>query len=141
MHDERDLRTAMLPPTIALLTQSTRSVALLAARTGRAGARVILPGSVAEPVNRMLSSLRSTVEHAPHLSDEIDVLMDELAARRLSIQAVTAELSALDEQLSILERTLTPVQTWSAQLLAVQHSLLHPTGVGGAVDEEGVHDA
>ena len=29
---------------------------------------------------------------------------------------------------------LTPVQSWTAELVAGQHSLLHPTGVGGAVD-------
>lgn len=85
-HVEHDPRTTMLPPPIAMLTQSTRSVALL-------------------------------------------------TARRLGNQGVPAELSALYEQLSNLEKALTPVPTWSTRLVSAQH----PTGAVGAVDEADVH--
>jgi hypothetical protein len=72
----------------------------------------------------MLVSLRSVVEQAPHLGDELDVLVAQLRAKRLTIQAVTAELAALDKQLEVLERTLLPVQAWSAEWERVQRALL-----------------
>jgi hypothetical protein len=44
-------------------------------------------------------------------------------AKRLSIQALQAELAALDEQLAILERSLAPVQAWSNQWNRLRQSL------------------
>ena len=41
------------------------------------------------------------------------------------IQAITAELEVLDDQLEVLERSLVPLQAWSAQWTKVQHTLLH----------------
>lgn len=123
--DDHATRSSRLQSSIDVLVESTRSVTQLVARTGSAGARAVLPTSVLEPVNRMLSSLRSMAEQAPLLTDEIDVLMSELQAKRLSIQAVTAELVVLDQQLEILERTMTPVQGLSTQLKNLQHSLMH----------------
>ena len=103
---------------------STRAVAGLLAQTGAAGAQAVLPEVVRAPVQRMLVSLRSVVEQAPHLGDELDVLVAQLRAKRLTIQAVTAELAALDKQLEVLERTLAPVQAWSAEWERVQRALL-----------------
>ncbi len=123
--NEHHTRNSRLQSSLDVLLESTRSVTQLVARTGSAGARAVLPDSVLEPVNRMLTSLRAMAEQAPLLTDEIDVLMSELQAKRLSIQAVTAELVVLDQQLEILERTMSPVQSWSTQLKSVQHSLMH----------------
>lgn len=123
--DEHDPHSGIVHPAIALLVESTRAVEQLATRTTQAGARVLLPSSVAEPANHMLTSLRTMVEQGPHLTDEIDVLMRELHAKRLSIRAVVAELTALDQQLEILEKSLAPVQAWSTQFSAIQRSLTH----------------
>ena len=106
------------------LLVSTRAVAGLLAHTGAAGAQAVLPDAVRAPVEHMLVSLRSVVEQAPHLGDELDVLAAELRAKRLTIQAVSAELAALDQQLEVLERTLAPVQAWSAEWERVQRALL-----------------
>lgn len=122
---ERDPHDGMLQSSVAALLESTRAVTQLVSRTSSAGARAVWPTSIVEPVNHLLRSLRRMIEQAPHLTDEIDVLMGELQAKRLSIQAVTAELIVLDHQLEILEKTLSPVQTWSTQLTALQHSLTH----------------
>lgn len=73
----------------------------------------------------MLVSLKSVVEQFPHVTDEIDVLMSELGAKRLSVQALTAELDVLDHQLEILQGTLAPIQAWSEQWSQMQRSLRH----------------
>jgi len=41
----------------------------------------------------------------------------------LSIQALQAELGALDRQLEVLERSLGPLKAWGRQWDRLQHSL------------------
>lgn len=102
----------------------TRAVIELVASAGTAGARAVVPDPVLGPVSRMLTSMRTIAEQAPQLTDELDVLVEEVHAKRLSIQALQTELGALDHQLQILEATLVPVQTWTHQWGRVQHALL-----------------
>ena len=103
----------------------TRAVIELVTSAGTAGARAVVPDPVLVPVSRMLTSLRTIAEQAPQLTDELDVLVEEVHAKRLSIQALQTELGALDHQLQILEATLVPVQTWTHQWGRVQHALLN----------------
>lgn len=51
----------------------------------------------------------------------------EIHAKRLTIQAMTAELTVLDAQLEVLERVLAPVEAWSEQLDALRNALLRDT--------------
>ncbi len=89
------------------------------------GALGRVPEPVPSTVTRMLTSLRQLAEQAPPLTVELDVLVEEVHAKRLSIQALQAELSALDRQLEVLERALGPIQTWGRQWERLQHSLVH----------------
>jgi hypothetical protein len=123
--DQQDAPHGVLQSTVEVFLDSTRALVDLATRTGAAGARAVVPAPALDSVNRMLVSMRSLAEQAPPLSAEIDVLVDELHAKRLSIQAITAELTVLDQQLEILERTLGPVQQWSSRWQEIQHALLH----------------
>lgn len=102
----------------------TRAVIELVTSAGTAGARAVVPDPVLVPVSRMLTSLRTIAEQAPQLTDELDVVVEEVQAKRLSIQALQTELGALDHQLQILEAALVPVQTWSHQWGRVQHALI-----------------
>jgi hypothetical protein len=112
----------MLQATIDVFLDRTRAVAdLMANLGGEALGRV--PEPVPSAVNRMLSSLRQLAEQAPPFTAELDVLIEEVHAKRLSIQALQAELSALDHQLEVLERTLAPVEAWSRNWHRLQHSL------------------
>lgn len=104
---------------------STRTVVGLVSQAGSAGAQALVPDQMLVPVTGMLSSMRRLFEQAPQIGDELEVLISELHAKRLTIQAVTAELSVLDAQLEILERTIVPVQTWSRQWNQIAHSLVH----------------
>lgn len=122
--DEHESHRGMLQSTFDLFVDSARTVTQLAAQAGSAGAHAVVPEQALASVEGMLSSLRKVAEQAPAITDELGVLMRELRAKRLTIQAVTAELTVLDEQLEILERTLAPVEVWSGQWGQMQRSLL-----------------
>jgi hypothetical protein len=76
-----------------------------------AGVASVLP----EPVTHLVRSSSRLVADLPHLETEVDVLVDEIAAQRLAIRALTAQLSTLEEQLGVLESTLAPLRTWTHQ--------------------------
>jgi hypothetical protein len=119
---EHDERHGLLQATIDVFLDRTRAVAdLVTSAGGEALGKV--PEPVPAAVTRMLSSLRQLAEQAPPLTAELEVLIEEVHAKRLSIQALQAELSALDHQLEVLERALAPVESWSRQWQRLQHSL------------------
>ncbi len=100
----------------------TRAVAELVASAG-SGAIGALPEPVPTTVTRMLTSLRQLADQMPPVTAEFDALVQEVHAKRLSIQALQAELAALDQQLEILEKSLAPVQAWSRQWNRMRTSL------------------
>ena len=95
------------------------------AQAGGAGAQAVVPESVLSSAGRLLESMRDAVESAPQVGAELEIVLKEIHAKRLTIQAITAELAVLDDQLEILERSLAPLQAWATQWAKVQHSLLH----------------
>ena len=119
--DQKESR-GLLHSTVDVFLDRTRAVAELV--TGAGGSAL---GRVPEPiptaVTRMLASLRQLAEQAPPLTAELDVLVEEVHAKRLSIQALRAELDALDRQLAVLEKSLAPVEAWSRQWTRLRESL------------------
>ena len=67
--------------------------------------------------------MRRLADQMPPVTAELDVLVHEVHAKRLSIQALQAELAALDQQLEVLERSLVPVQAWSRQWNRLRRAL------------------
>ena len=104
---------------------STRMLVEQMAKAGGAGAQAVVPESVLSSATHMLGSMRQAVESAPQVGAELEIVLKEIRAKRLTIQAITAELAVLDDQLEVLERSLVPLQAWSAQWSKVQHTLLH----------------
>ena len=100
--------------TVDAFAEATRGLVEAVAAAG-GGALGGLPTPVPSTVTRMLVSLRRLADQMPPLTSEIEVVVREVHAKRLSIEALQAELSTLDEQLEILERSLRPVQAWSRQ--------------------------
>ncbi len=118
----------LLHSTVDVFLDRTRAVVdLVAGAGGTAVGR--LPEPVPAAVTRMLSSLRQLAEQAPPLTGELEVLVEEVHAKRLSIQALQAELGALDRQLELLERTLVPIQAWGHQMSRIQHALTETLGL------------
>jgi hypothetical protein len=108
--------------TIDAFVDSTRAVVEAMASAG-SGALGALPQPVPSTVNRMLTSLRKMADQMPPITAEIEVVIEEVHAKRLSIQALQAELAALDDQLAVLEKSLAPVQAWSRQWNRLRRSL------------------
>jgi uncharacterized protein (DUF3084 family) len=79
-------------------------------------------------VTRLLTALQQLAEQAPPLTAELDVLIQEVHAKRLSVQALQAELTAFDNQMEILERSLAPLQTWSQEWTRMRQSLTETLG-------------
>lgn len=126
--DHPDPRHGVFQSTLDVFLDRTRAVADLVSGVG-SEALGRMPEPMPSAVNRMLSSLRQLVEQAPPFTAELDVLLEEVAAKRLSIQALRAELDALDHQLEILERTLAPVESWGRNWERLQRSLVESLGV------------
>lgn len=115
-------RHGLIQSTFDVFLERTRAVTELMANAG-SGALGMVPEPLPSTVTRMLSSMRQLAEQVPPLTAELDVLVDEVHAKRLSIEALQAELSALDKQLEVLEKALAPMQTWSRQWERLQRSL------------------
>jgi len=112
----------MLHSAVDAFVDSTRAVVDVMASAG-SGALGVLPPPVPDTVTRMLTSMRRLAEQVPSITAELDVVVNEVHAKRLSIQALQAELAALDQQLEVLEKSLVPVQGWSRQWNRLRRSL------------------
>ena len=121
----RQERRGIVHSATDLFLNSTRALVEQVAQAGGAGAQAVVPESVLSTANRMLESMRTAVESAPQVDAELEIVVKEIRAKRLTIQAITAELAVLDDQLEMLERSLAPLQAWSAQWSKVRHTLLH----------------
>jgi hypothetical protein len=115
-------RHGIVQSTIDVFLDRTRAVAELMASAG-SGALGALPEPVPGTVTRMLASMRQLAEQMPPVTAELEILVQEVHAKRLSIQALQAELSTLDRQLEVLERSLAPVEAWSRQWNRMRKSL------------------
>lgn len=104
---------------------SARVLVEQVAQAAGAGAQAVVPESVLSSATHMLESMREVVESAPQVGAELEIVLKEIHAKRLTIQAITAELAVLDDQLEMLERSLAPLQAWSAQWSKVQHTLVN----------------
>ena len=118
---EKEAR-GLLHSTVDVFLDRTRTVADLMTSAG-SSALGRVPEPVPSAVTRMLASLRTLAEQAPPVTAEIEVLIEEVHAKRLSVQALQAELGALDRQLAVLERSLAPLESWTHQWSRIQHAL------------------
>lgn len=116
-----------LPPGADALVHATSSLVAWLAHAGEAGARAVVPEAVVSPVEQWVTAMRQFAEGAPTVGEELRILTQEIHAKRLTIQAMTAELTVLDAQLEVLERVLAPVEAWSEQLDALRNALLRDT--------------
>jgi phage-related tail protein len=125
MSTSRTAGHGLLHSTVDVFLDRTRAVAELVASAG-GSALERAPDPVPAAVTRMLASMRQLTELVPPLTGELDVLVEEVHAKRKSVQALQAELGALDRQLEVLERTLAPVEAWSRQWTRIRTTLAEP---------------
>jgi hypothetical protein len=115
-------RHGLVQSTVDVFLDRTRAVVDLMASAG-SGALGLVPEPVPSTVSRMLVSMRELAEQLPPVTAELDILVQEVHAKRVSIQALQAELATLDRQLEVLERSLAPVEAWSRQWNRMRASL------------------
>lgn len=120
--NEKPERHGLLHATVDLFVDRTRALVEATTAAG-AGALGAMPEPVPATVTGMLTSLRHLVEQVPPLTAEFEVLVQEVHAKRLSIQALQGELAALDAQLEVFERSLAPVEAWARQWNRMRSSL------------------
>jgi hypothetical protein len=127
--NDKTHRYGLLQSAMEEFLQRTRALASLAGSVG-GDALGALPEPVPATVNRMLKSLHQLSEVAPPLTAEFEVLVEQLHAQRLTVQALQSELSAYDHQLEVLEKSLAPLENWAHQWARLRQSLdetLHST--------------
>ncbi len=56
-------------------------------------------------------------------AEQIQALMDDLAARRAQVQALTTQLQAFDEQLGTLEASVRPLLEWTRTWADVEKTI------------------
>lgn len=123
MADEGDAsRRGLLQSAMDDFLEGTRSVARLVGSVG-SGALGAMPGPLPATVTRMLGSLQQLMDQAPPITAELDILIQELHAKRLTVQALQAELSVFDQQLDVLEMSLVPLESWVRQWARMRQSL------------------
>lgn len=83
-----------------------------------------LAGPMPRAVGSALSSLQSLVEEVPAPAEQLEILLSEIHAKRAMIAAMQAQLTAFDQQLDVLERSLRPLAEWATQWSHVQGSLV-----------------
>jgi len=115
-------RRGLLQSAMEEFLEGTRSVVKLVGSVG-SGALGAMPEPLPATVTRMLRSLQRLIDQAPPITDELEILIQELHAKRLTVQALQAELSAFDHQLDVLERSLAPMEGWVHQWAKVRQSL------------------
>ena len=115
-------RNGLLQSAMEELLERTRAVANLVGSVG-GGALGAMPEPVSTTVNRLLKSLQQLIEQVPPFTAEFDVLIEEIRAQRLTVAALQAELSAFDHQLEVLEKSMTPLESWAHQWARLRQSL------------------
>lgn len=93
----------------------------LTRRLGSAGVSVAAVTPV--PLRQFIGTVAHSVDQLPRVSEQLDVLMAEVHAQRLGLQALEVQLEALDQQLGVLERSLAPIAAWSHQPARLRASL------------------
>lgn len=115
-------RHGLLQSAMEEFLELTRSVANLVGSVG-SGALGAMPEPLPATVTRMLRSLQQLIDQAPPVTAELDILVQELHAKRLTVKALQAELSAFDHQLDVLEKSLAPLESWVHQWARLRQSL------------------
>jgi hypothetical protein len=131
---EEDHPRGVLQSAMEEFLEGTRSVVRLVGTVG-SGALGAMPEPLPSTVTQMLKSLQRLLDQAPPITDELEILVQEVHAKRLTVQALQAELSAFDHQLDVLERSLAPMGSWVHQWARVRQSLTETLQSAAPEDE------
>lgn len=111
VEQEQARQNALVQAAMQELLERTRAVTQLLSPVG-AGAREAVPDLARSPVTPVLAARLRLLESVPPVPD-IDVLVQQVQAKRLTLAALQAELAAFDHQLQALEQAIAPGARWA----------------------------
>lgn len=111
MDQDKARQNALVQAALQELLERTKAVTQLLGSVGT-GARGALPDLARTSMAPVLAAQQRLIESVPPVPD-LDVLVHQLQAKRLTLQALQAELSAFDHQLQALEQAIAPVARWA----------------------------
>jgi hypothetical protein len=121
--------TGRMPPTglrsaVDQLVEHARRLAESVRDAGSAavGAAPPLPAAAGD----VLQSLRAMLDSAPSPTAAVDVLAEEVRAKRALVRAMQEQLASFDTQLELFERSLVPLQEWGRQWSRLQSAVSAP---------------
>ena len=112
------------------VVERVRGVAEALAATTSAATRQ--GAQLGAPVPRAVSDLLGSMTHlasaVPSPAAQLELVLQELKAKRALVQALVTQLESFDAQLEFLERSLEPLQGWTKQWASVTDSLASAAG-------------
>jgi ABC-type transporter Mla subunit MlaD len=109
---------------VELLVEQLRR---LAGQVGDVGTAAVgeLP-AVRSTAADALHSLGTVLHAAPAPTAAVEMLAEEIGAKRALVRALQEQLEAFDRELALLERSLVPLQEWGRQWDRLQSAVLAP---------------
>lgn len=99
----------------------------LADAVRRAGAGAAeFAGPVPAAATDVMQSMRAVLESVQAPTAPLDMLMEEIKAKRAMVRAMQEQLASFDTQLEVLERSLVPMHEWSRQWENLQGWVFDP---------------
>jgi hypothetical protein len=94
-------------------------------------------GAPVPVVGELATSLQRLVEGVPTPVAQLELLLQEIKAKRAMVRAFQEQLTSFDKQLEVLERSLEPMREWGARWSSVQEAMSDSLRVfrpGGVAD-------
>jgi hypothetical protein len=94
-------------------------------------------GAPVPVVGELATSLQRLVEGVPTPVAQLELLLQEVKAKRAMVRAFQEQLTSFDKQLEVLERSLEPMREWGERWSSVQEAMTDSLRVfrpGGAAD-------
>jgi len=83
-------------------------------------------GAIGAPVpmvGELATSMQRLVEGVPTPQAQIEMLLQEVKAKRAMVRAFAEQLGAFDKQLEVLEQSLEPMKEWGERWSSVQNAM------------------
>jgi hypothetical protein len=99
-----------------------RALAQIAVASGDSS-RESLAAALSSATSDVFGSVRDLVMQVPTPTVPVDLLIEEIRAKRALVEAMQVQMASFASQLEVLERSLAPLQSWGRQWSSVQDGI------------------
>jgi hypothetical protein len=99
-----------------------RALAQIAVASGDSS-RESLAAALSSASSDVVGSVRDLVMQVPTPTVPVDLLIEEIRAKRALVEAMQVQMASFASQLEVLERSLAPLQSWGRQWSSVQDGI------------------